>query len=189
MKDGLFFTNMENVDKEEVVRTRAIVEFFTFASEYCIFIDKMEQNELSDTYAFLQKMLPVLYLKGALLPNVEVDDNSANERFVTEEEYETTRYRLAEFLGDNDFFAAVDLNGDTMDSSPISLSELLSDIYTDLKDFLLLYSKESLSAKENAVASAYYNFYDNWGMRLALALPQIHLLQSKVVLDDSANGE
>ena len=39
MKDGLFFTNMENVDKEEVVSTRAIVEFFTFASEYCIFID------------------------------------------------------------------------------------------------------------------------------------------------------
>lgn len=189
MKDGLFFTNMENVNNEEIVRMKAVVEFFTFASEFCIFIDKIEQNELSDTYAYLQKMLPALYLKGALLPNVEVDDNSANERFVTEEEYETMRYRLSEFLGDSDFFAAVDLDGDTMDSSPISLSELLSDIYTDLKDFLILYSKESLSAKENAIASLYYNFYDNWGMRLLLALPQIHLLQSKVILDDSANEE
>ncbi len=189
MKDGLFFNNMENINNEQVVKSKAVAEFFMFASEFCLFIDKMAQNELSETYAFLQKMLPALYLKGALLPNVEVDDNSSNERFVTEEEYEIMRYRLAEYLGDNDFFAAVDLNGDTMDSSPISLSELLSDIYTDFKDFLILYSKESLSAKENAVASLYYNFYDNWGMRLALALPQIHLLQSKVILDDSANEE
>ena len=47
MKDGLFFNNMENINNEEVVKSKAVAEFFMFASEFCLFIDKMAQNELA----------------------------------------------------------------------------------------------------------------------------------------------
>ena len=165
-------------DQDDLLRSKQVLEVFAIASEYCLFIDKIEQTTPDKALLFLQSILPALYLKGAMLPNVEVQDESANERFVTEEEYETLRYRLAQFLDTRDFFSTVDLSEGSIESVPTSLSELLADIYTDLKDFILLYAKESTAAKENAVANCRYYFQTGWGARLTLALPYIHFVLS-----------
>ena len=179
----------QNSDSEAIVRSKQVLEVFAVGSEFCRFIDRIDKTDRATALLFLQSILPALYLKGTFLPAVEVGDDSANERFVTEEEYETVRLQLANFFGDSDFFSAVDLADDAVDSSPISLSELLTDIYTDLKDFLMLYAKESLSAKENAVASCQYYFHNGWGARLLLALPQIHHLVANNYNEPSTNQE
>ena len=181
---------MQDIDNQnDIIKSKSVIEVIAIASEYCLFIDKMDAYEYAEAISFLQKILPALYLKGSLFPNIEIEDNSADERFITEEEYETMRYRLSNYLGDKDFFSTVDLmEGDT-ESKPISLSELLSDIYLDLKDFLLLYAKESQSAKENAVADCYYYFHKSWGMRLAMALPYIHLLCTNGTDDRDENSD
>lgn len=170
---------MGSIDNQlDIIKSKGVIEVVAVASEYCLFIDKMDQYEYAESLPFLQKILPALYLKGALFPTIEIDDNSADERFITEEEYELMRFRLSQYLGDKDFFSTVDLMSGDVESKPIALSELLADIYTDLKDFLLLYAKETLNAKANAVADCYYYFHKNWGMRLAMALPYIHLLNT-----------
>lgn len=176
--DGPFYFHLmeESVNQENIVKSKQVLEVFAVASEYCLFIDRMENVPREDALTFLQSILPALYLKGSMFPTVEVLDDSANERFVTEEEYETLRYRLSNYFGEQDFFSAVDLSNGDIESVPTSLSELLTDIYTDLKDFLMLYAKENPSAKENAVASCHYYFHVGWGNRLVLALPQIHHL-------------
>ncbi|MBO4646363.1 MAG: DUF5063 domain-containing protein [Bacteroidales bacterium] len=163
-------------DKEDIIKSKTVIEVIAVASEYCMFIDKMDRYEMDEALSFLQKILPALYLKGSLFPNIEVEDDSANERYVTEEEYETMRCRLSVYFGDADMFSAVDLSEGEIDSAPIALSELLSDIYTDLKDFLMLYARESVAAKENAIAACHYYFHFGWGMRLLTALPYIHKL-------------
>ena len=95
-------------DQDDLLRSKQVLEVFAIASEFCLFIDKIEQTTPDKALLFLQSILPALYLKGAMLPNVEVQDESANERFVTEEEYETLRYRLAQFFDTRDFFSTVD---------------------------------------------------------------------------------
>lgn len=182
MKDrffnGLFFYSpMEDYkNQENIIRSKQVLEVFAVGTEYCRFIDGIRNYTVDDALLFLQSILPALYLKGTFLPTIEVQDDSADERFVTEEEYETLRLQLAQFFGERDFFSAVDLTNDDIESMPISLSELLADIYMDMKDFLLLYAKENPSAKENAVAACHYYFHTGWGNRLVLALPQIHRL-------------
>lgn len=162
---------MENTD---IIQSKPVMETLAVAMEYCRFITEIQQYEFAETFSFLQKILPALYLKGSLFPDITVEDDSANERFVTEEEYETIRVRLANYFGDKDFFSTVDWDTDEINSVPTSLSELLSDIYMDLKDFILLYAKENTSAKENAVSNCRYYFQTGWGIRLTLALPYIH---------------
>ena len=171
-------------DQDDLLRSKQVLEVFAIASEFCLFIDKIEQTTPDQSLIFLQSILPALYLKGAMLPVVEVQDDSANERFVTEEEYETLRYRLAQFFDTRDFFSTVDLNEGSIESVPTSLSELLADTYTDLKDFLILYAKESRSAKENAVANCHYFYHVGWGNRIVTALPQIHHLVSDNTLQE-----
>lgn len=166
------------MEKFETIQSKPVMEMLAVAMEYCRFINEIQNYELPEAFDFLQKILPALYLKGSLFPMVEADDSSANERFVTEEEYETLRVRTSAHLGDHDYFSAVDLLNDDLNAVPVSLSELLADIYTDLKDFILLYAKESTAAKENAVANCRYYFQTGWGQRITLALPYIHFVLS-----------
>lgn len=176
---------MQNIEnKEVIIKSKTVIEVFAIASEFCLFIDKMEKYEQSESFAFLQKILPALYLKGCLFPDIEVDDDSANERFVTEEEYETLRLKLSEYFGDQDYFSTVDLSEGNIDSTPVTISELLADIYTDLKDFLILYAKEQFAAKENAIAACHYYFMTNWGMKITLLLPYLHSILSAPVEED-----
>ena len=166
---------MENI---EIIQSKPVMEMLAVAMEYCRFVGEIQRYELPEAFDFLQKILPALYLKGSLFPTVEVEDDSANERFVTEEEYETVRVRTATHLGDRDYFSTVDLANDDLTAVPVALSELLADIYTDLKDFILLYAKESTVAKENAVANCRYYFQTGWGVRVTQALPYIHFVLS-----------
>lgn len=171
-------------DQDNLVRSKSVLEVFAIASEFCIFVDKIEQAEPDKALIFLQSILPALYLKGSMLPEVEVQDDSASERFVTEEEYETLRYRLAKYFDTRDYFSTVDLADGSIESVPTSLSELLADIYTDLKDFLILYAKENPSAKENAVAACHYYYHVGWGSRIVTALPQIHHLVAAAAIPE-----
>lgn len=166
------------MDKFETIQSKPVMEMLAVAMEYCRFINEIQNCELPEAFDFLQKILPALYLKGSLFPTVEVDDDSANERFVTEEEYETVRVRTAAILGERDYFSTVDLANDDLTAVPVALSELLADIYTDLKDFILLYAKDNMAAKENAVANCRYYFQTGWGARITLALPYIHFVLS-----------
>ena len=166
------------MEKFETIQSKPVMEMLAVAMEYCRFINEIQNYELPEAFDFLQKILPALYLKGSLFPTVEAEDDSANERFVTEEEYETIRVRTAACLGERDYFSAVDLANDDLTAVPVALSELLADIYTDLKDFILLYAKESTAAKENAVANCRYYFQTGWGARIALALPYIRFVLS-----------
>ena len=171
-------------DQSDLLRSKPVLEVFAIASEFCMFIDRIEQAEPDKALLFLQSILPALYLKGSMLPEVEVQDDSANERFVTEEEYETLRYRLARYFDTRDYFSTVDLADGSIESVPTSLSELLADIYTDLKDFLILYAKENPSAKENAVAACHYYYHVGWGRRIVTILPQIHHLVAAATLPE-----
>ena len=177
---------METIQhNEDIVDSSKVIDMAAVGLEYCRFIEKMHTCEdILDAFDFLRKLLPALYLKGSLLPYIEVEDNSANERFVTEEEYEIIRTQLAKFIGDKDFFLTVPFDRNDMETTPVALSELLADIYLDLKDFILLLSKGTQNAKENAVANCYYYFQIGWGERITLALPYIHHVLSTFTNDE-----
>lgn len=162
------------IDNEDVVKSKNVVELIAVAIEFCRFIEQIDRYEEGERIPFLQKILTALYLKGLLFPAVEVNDDAYNERFVTEEEYELVRVKLANVFADNDMFSSVDYVEGNSESKILSFAELLADIYLDLKDFLLLYNSGTLAAQENAVAACRELFDSNWGYKLAVILPYMH---------------
>jgi hypothetical protein len=115
-----------------------------------------------------------------------VTNPEAEERYVTEEQWEYIFNTLRDKLGRDDEFWHIDEHrfiDDEIDRG--SLAEHFADIYQDLKDFLLLYQKNSHVAKENAVNSCRYLFECNWGPKTIRALKAIHyLLYSESYPDD-----
>jgi len=157
------------------ISSKNVTEMLTVANEYCHFLEKAHQYQVPEVLSYLQKIFPLLYLKGALLPNVQVQMPEANERFVTAENYEILLNELRNKFKPNDEFWTID-HSETTDIEPIkaNLAELLTDIYQDLKDFVLLYGKGTTAAQENAVHDCKLFFETHWGYRLVTAQKYIH---------------
>jgi len=171
------------------VYSKNVFEFITVANDFCIFLAKIETYSKQETIDYLQKVCPLLYIKGALLPDVEVSNPDANERFVTEGDWETLFNDLRNKFRPEDEFWFID-NSDININDPIkgSLAEHFADIYQDMKDFLMLYQKNTLDAKENAVSGLKHLFAIHWGLRIVNAMKALHYITLKSLpVDEDAS--
>ena len=157
------------------VYSRNVLEMLAVANEYCVFVEKADEYSADDIFGFFQKICPLLYLKGALLPIIEPGNPDANERFVTEEKWEMVFNSLrAKFLPSDEFWFADAAFEESPEILKASLAEHFTDIYQDLKDFLILYQRNSIAAKENAVAECRRLFASHWGIRIAYVQNPLH---------------
>ena len=170
----------EDIDYSKPVYSKSILEFITVANEYCLFFENAEKYSVDDILLYFQKIGPLLYLKGSVLPHVDVNDELFNERIVTEEQWENIFKILREKFADNDVYFTLDHNNDSEESS---LSDNMADIYQDMKDFVLLYQKPYEYSKENAVSEIRRLFRQHWGIRVLNALTTIHRLIYKNDID------
>jgi hypothetical protein len=162
-------------EHKELVFSHKVVEMITVANEFCIFIEESEKYSKIQMLAYLEKVIPLLYLKGSLLPNVEVSDESANERFVTEEQWEKIYLELKfKFEKEDVFF--INENTSEKDSLKCSFADNITDIYQDMKDFILLYQQNTMASRENAVNSCKLCFENHWGYRAIRCMYAIHHL-------------
>lgn len=166
--------------ESSIVSSKNVMEMLTVANEYCHFVEKAHQYETKDILEYLQKISPLLYLKGCLLPDVDVQVPEANERFVTEENWEIIFNELRNKFKPNDEYWVID-HADFSFNEPdkASLADNLTDIYQDLKDFVLLYAKGTEAAKENAVHDCKLFFQTHWGYRLVQTQKYIHDLLNR----------
>ena len=96
---------MDKTDKNKnPIYAPVTLEFVTVALEYCSFIEKADEGTLFDFVDKATKLLPLLYLKAALLPPLEPDEEAELETTVTEAMYDDLRNRLSGLLGERDVF-------------------------------------------------------------------------------------
>ncbi len=159
------------------VYSQHVVEMLTVANEYCMFVEKAEEYTKKDIVEYMHKILPMLYLKGILTPATNVEDPSANEKYVNEMQWERIFYNIKGPLGDDDKYWIVRNTGlNEYEPQEASLADNLADIYQDMKDFLMLYQRNSDAAKENAVADFKNHFQNHWGVRALRAANRFHEL-------------
>lgn len=157
-----------------------VLEMLTVANDFCLTMAKADSMKKTALMNYLQKISPLLYIKGSLLPDIEVSDPEANEKFLTEEKWEWLFNELRKKFGPNDEFWYVDsIEKNQPDPVKGSLAEFFSDIYQDMKDFLELYQKSSLAAKENAVHELKKSFETQWGFRNVVAHKALHYIIMK----------
>ncbi len=161
------------------VYSKNVLEVLTVANDYCLALSKAEDTPTTNLVEYLQKVFSLLYLKCSLLPEVVVQNPEANERFFTEEEWETLFNLLRNKFKKDDEFWVVDESANHHDPIKISLAECLTDVYQALKDFLLLYQKSTLDAKENAVNDLNISFAKELGYNLLDAHRQIHYIKMR----------
>ena len=90
--------------QEELIRSGKVLDFLTIANEYCLIVEESANYPRDTLLGYLQRILPLLYLKGSLLPEVSPPDDDLYERFVTEEQWENCFNDLRKQLDKDDVF-------------------------------------------------------------------------------------
>lgn len=160
----------------QVIFDRNVVEFVTVCAEYCKLLEQAEGTPRRQFVDVVLKMLPLLYLKASMLPPCEMLGDEAPETFVTEESYQVVRLTLADVLAGNDDYLDVFVSDMKYSDQPITryISEDLTDIYQDLKDFICVFQLGLNTTMHDALAICQENFRLYWGQKLVNTLRALH---------------
>ena len=183
---------MSDQDLSQIVYSKNVVEFVTVANEFCVTIEKASHNSPADNVAKLQKILPLLYLKAAVLPQMERVMDEELEKFVSELDYNSLQQKWLQQLGEHDsFYEVFDPNIQFGDETvTASISENLLDIYQDLKDFITNYSIGNEEVMNDSLAECVFHFSEFWGQQLVNVLRAVHMLVvGNVDFDENPAGD
>lgn len=168
------------MEKEsQVIFSRNAVEFVAVAAEFCKMVEQAEGKERRAFVDTALKMLPLLYLKAAMLPHIEPMGDEPLETYVTEETYEVVRLSLAELMGEDDDFMDVFVADMKYSDQPITqtISECLADVYQDIRDFIFVFRLGLNETMHDALALCQTNFTLYWGQKLLNALRALHAVK------------
>jgi hypothetical protein len=163
----------------DVVYSRNVIEFATVANEFCAFVETVSDQSRNVFLGKLQKLLPLLYLKTSLLPEISEEEvEESPEKFVTESDYNFILRKLSSKLGEFDSYPEIFEPGTPLGEANVeaNISENVADIYQDLKDFILSYRIGTVEVMKAALWECRNNFEGYWGQRLVNGLRAVHLL-------------
>jgi hypothetical protein len=158
------------------VYSRNVIEFVAVANEFCKYAEHASELKSDELLKILQRILPLMYLKASLLPQMNPYFEAGNEKFVTESDWVRIHETLREKFGTADDYLEVFDEKMNESEGPVvsSISENIADIYQDIKDFLLLYQTGTNEVMNDAVWECRLNFETFWGQKLLNSMRAIH---------------
>jgi len=169
-----------------IVFHKDVIEFVTVAKEYIALIDFPEETEKKEFIFKSHKMLPLLYLKASLLPNIPDIFNEGNERFCDEAMYFGIQYKIHRLLRTNDYEVLSNYDSQNLDEQEwIKLSEIYTDIFQSLYDFLNLYRLGTEEMMNDALFECQNDFKTLWGKKSLQLIEALHkLLYENLIVEN-----
>lgn len=177
-----------DTNENSLVYSRDVLEFATVAVQYCAFLESLDERDRKGLVDIMLKVLPLIYLKGELLPDVDASlvDDYSDTVAVTEENYNIVRGNLAYLMSDKDDYLDVFVEDMKYSDSPIleSVSENLADIYQYVKNFAALYKDGTEEAMLYAIYSCKYEFCNSWGLKVLNVMRALHEVKYDIAEED-----
>lgn len=176
---------------KEIVYSRDSIEFVTVAVQYCAYLETIEDTTQNDFTDKLTKILPLLYLKASLAPETGEVNDDEQEVTVTEADYNYIMSKIYNIYGKDDTYLEVFLQDMKYSETPISasISEDLTDIYQDLKNFITIYERGVTENMNDALYACIENFKAYWGQKLVNVLRALHSIKYASTSDDEQYEE
>lgn len=152
------------------------IEFVTVAVQLCLYLEQVEGQDKSEFVEKMLCLLPLLYLKARLLPKATEELDGFPERFVSEQEYEDIRQKVAQCMGADDTYLEVFVEDMRYSDEPITafISENIADIYQEVKDLACNYQTRDEAVMNDALVNCIEAFEQHWGQKLLNVLRPLH---------------
>lgn len=162
--------------KIEELISQKVKEFLILSDLYCQWVE--ESGHLSSE-EFFEKMLnlfPKIYLRALSLPQIEVMYSADEEQLIGDREIRKIGILLKTICASRDSYPTVGLNPSGRQYMIVrkSLSESLSDLYLELKNFSLWYKQGTLESMNDSIKICADHFSASWGIHLVEILRVLH---------------
>ncbi len=167
-------------DLQHVIYSQEVLEFLRSSQNFCRWI---EDREVSDVKSYVQqglKILPQLYSLMISIPATEPAFDEGVEKFVSEEDWSMVYKKFAEILGSmNDYNDIADkAEYDRSELIIRQISEDISDIYQDIRDFLEVFQNSPEEIMNDALWECKIQFENSWGdkvLRVSRAMHNVYM--------------
>lgn len=168
-----------NTPNENPIYAHDTLEFVTVAAEYCAMLEQNEGRTERELVSTLLKLLPLLYMKVQLLPEVDTEGELLPDDQVTESDYNYVRDAAYSLLRAHDEYEMLvwDEDMQTEESRWCSVSEGLADVYQALRNFVAVYQQRVESCMPGALWQLRDSFELYWGQTLLDTLRQLHRIR------------
>jgi hypothetical protein len=153
--------------------------FVKNCEEYCKLIESLDEMTSVNVLQDIKIALLPIYAKVHRIVRPKTKYEHDAEKYVTERQYNKVRKILVAIIGQRDTYNEI-FNPEkpaSKKSTQASLSEDLTDIYQDLKDFVQWHNQGTFEAMNDAIIELVDTFGKFWGMKLMNAVRYIHAFQ------------
>ena len=174
---------------ESPIYSHNTLEFVTVSAEFCAYLEQMKGKSRSEFISTMLKLLPLLYLKALLLPQVDSEGYFLPDDQVTEADYNWIRNAIYDIMKEADEYEdfVYDQDMQTEESQWKTISEGLADIYQSLRNFVSAYQQRVEDCMLDALWGVKDNFELYWGQNLVDTLKQLHKI--RYVLNSGSDEE
>lgn len=160
----------------DLVYSPEVLDFVKSAKDY---VDFLNEDFSGSREEFLHRaliLLPGMYSKMLQIPDIQPVFEEGNEKIVTEQEWSEVYQRVYGILGSQNEYVDLpeDEEYDRLESVSRDLSEDLSDIYQDIKDFLEVFRVGTEEVMNDVLWECRMNFENYWGVKLLRASLNLH---------------
>ncbi len=171
------------MNQSNLMQMPGVIDMVTVSAEYCVYLEKLRiaGTEREDFLKKITMILPLIYVKASLLPELEEQGIDELQEIVTEEDYEDVRQAIWNLLRADDEYLEVFTPDMQYSDGPMmaTISEDLSDIYQDLKNFVAAFAEQNEITMNDAIIKVKENFATYWGQKLVNAMRPLHELRFK----------
>lgn len=166
------------LESPKPIYAAAVIDFITAAAAYCKLVENLAGEDRRSLLTQVTRLLPLVYVKATQLPYVEAVGDERLPEAVTEADYDDVRRSVWSLLREADDYLEVFTDSMRWSEEPVtaSVSELLADIYQDLKNFVAVYADTNEVAMNNALAEVQDTFVHYWGQKLVNVMRPLHQL-------------
>ncbi len=153
--------------------------FVKNCEEYCKLIESLDEMTSVNVLQDIKIALLPVYAKVHRIVRPKTKYEHDAEKYVTERQYNKVRKILVAIIGQRDTYNEIfnPEKPNSKKSTQASLSEDLTDIYQDLKDFVQWHNQGTFEAMNDAIIELVDTFGKFWGMKLMNAVRYIHAFQ------------
>ena len=171
------------MNDQNPMKMPGVIDMVTVSAEDCVYLEKLRSagTEREDFLKKITMVLPLIYVKASLLPELEEQGIDDLQEIVTEEDYEDVRQSVWNLLRADDEYLEVFTPDMQYSEGPMmaTISEDLADIYQDLKNFVAAFAEQNEITMNDAIIKVKENFATYWGQKLVNAMRALHELRYK----------
>lgn len=171
---------------KDIVFSKYTIDFARIALEYCMLIEKTKEANKKTFVNNMTKVLPLLYIKISIIPEIQENYESNLKNKVDETLFFQIENSISKLLGNDNLYLETFHPDIQFSDSPIAqkISEDLAKIYQNLGGFIAVFKNGYKKTMNDSLILCIENFKKYWGQHLVNSLKALHFIKYKLEVEE-----